>query len=302
MHRQLFETIMQQGIRRRESRRVARRCIGDPVAVADETYSAANAMLCPPPNPSESIVVPHFRSHLENAFWVLLRGPSWPHICRSTFGIPNQGRHINVPSTTLLTWEVERSPLCTWAACPLTLLAVAPHHQESWLRSANSHHHGHDPPFTPQISPIPLISGITAIFIPCWRISKIQVNLTVTVPGVDLPPLELEVEERHVGVVGGVVVQLVGGCGDGGRPLPTQKYKILHKFSCNMKGNTTLPQNDPKTLQKLHQNTERGYTIGKLLSGIACSPQTLAYNNKAIWHLIKIQFLQKHSKTNILRF
>ena len=89
VHRQLFETIMQQGIRRRESRRVARRCIGDPVAVADETYSAANAMLCPPPNPSESIVVPHFRSHLENAFWVLLRGPSWPHICRSTFGIPN---------------------------------------------------------------------------------------------------------------------------------------------------------------------------------------------------------------------
>ena len=45
-------------------------------------------------------------------------------------------------------------------------------------------------------------------------------GLTVTVPGVDLPPLELEVEERHVGVVGWVVAQLVGGRRDG-RTLPT---------------------------------------------------------------------------------
>ena len=48
-----------------------------------------------------------------------------------------------------------------------------------------------------------------------------ELVLTVAVPGVDLPALELEVEQRHVGVVGvGVVAQLGWGRRDG-RTLPT---------------------------------------------------------------------------------
>ena len=66
-------------------------------------------------------------------------------------------------------------------------------------------------PFTPRISPIPLISG-KLLYSP-RRIKDLGhiVGLTVAVPGVDLPPLELEVEEPHVGLVRGVVVQLVWG-------------------------------------------------------------------------------------------
>ena len=47
-----------------------------------------------------------------------------------------------------------------------------------------------------------------------------QLVLTVAVPRVDLPALELEVEQRHVGVVGRVVAQLGWGSRDG-RTLPT---------------------------------------------------------------------------------
>ena len=79
------------------------------------------------------------------------------------------------------------------------------------------------PPFPPQI---PHSSHIRCawphIFAPL-RAQNLgrELVLTVAVPRVDLPALELEVEQRHVGVVGvGVVAQLGWGRRDG-RTLPT---------------------------------------------------------------------------------
>ena len=73
------------------------------------------------------------------------------------------------------------------------------------------------PPFPPQIphsSHIRCASPLRA-----QNLGR-QLVLTVAVPRVDLPALELEVEQRHVGVVGRVVAQLGWGSRDG-RTLPT---------------------------------------------------------------------------------
>ena len=70
--------------------------------------------------------------------------------------------------------------------------------------------------------PIPLISGVPPIFTPLrgQNLGR-ELVLTVAVPRVDLSALELEVEQRHVGVVGvGVVAQLGWGRRDGWT-LPT---------------------------------------------------------------------------------
>ena len=70
-------------------------------------------------------------------------------------------------------------------------------------------------PFPPQI---PHSSHIR-----CARAQNLgrQLVLTVAVPRVDLPALELEVEQRHVGVVVVWVVAQLGWGSRDGRTLPT---------------------------------------------------------------------------------
>ena len=74
------------------------------------------------------------------------------------------------------------------------------------------------PPFPPQIphsSHIRCASPLRA-----QNLGR-QLVLTVAVPRVDLPALELEVEQRHVGVVGVWVVAQLGWGSRDGRTLPT---------------------------------------------------------------------------------